>query len=393
MSGYLTASRVLENLGWDPTPGDVEGTRDLARLFRDLGDDVAEMSAFLQGARTDLWTGQTARAYQEAMVEFPPRLSTIATAFGQAGDVLSGWAEDLAGFQARAATIDADLGVALGAERAAVSAAVPYLQMGPGAGQPGEREEALAAANAAADRVIALRAAADRLHDEFNDASKSYAARLDAAGDMSFGGGWSATIGNWVRDFGGWVSSSEVGDWIRSIAPSLSDISAFCGWASAGLAVAAGVSLFVLPPAAPFLALGASVVGAAGLATDTALAVAADGDWSAVAWGLAGLGVGKIAGKAISRINHIRRTTGVGTAPTVVRGVDGQPVELPPSLFTTTEMHADELLWQAVKIKSNQAQWVITGVPLVQQVTAHDVDNPWDLPAGTAYLTSEELAR
>src|SRR5690625_2784041 len=111
MGNYVTvATRLHTHWGYDPCPGSPDGSETFGAQLKGFAEQTEELKAFLMGARSDLdyggWTGDSQIAFQEAMVEFPPKLGELASAFDSVQQAVYDWAGELRGFQSRSLTLD-----------------------------------------------------------------------------------------------------------------------------------------------------------------------------------------------------------------------------------------------------------------------------------------------
>ena len=103
MSAY---ARSLPALGFDPAPGDVDLTRNLAKQHSLAAQEARQVLALL--ARLDLnpLQGRAADALRALQATFPPALRNTATAAEILQAAASSWADQLSGFQSEADTLE-----------------------------------------------------------------------------------------------------------------------------------------------------------------------------------------------------------------------------------------------------------------------------------------------
>ena len=404
MGNYVTtATRPHPTIGYDPCPGSPEGTRALAGQIREFAWKIEDLSAFLQGARSDMdyggWVGDSRRAFQESMVEFPPKLEEFRGALESVHGALDGWADDLESFQSRSLELDTQLSEAQQAVSTAAGALEGWEDTGDNRHELlGLQGDQLAASNLLRDAQAAVK----NLEDEYRERAEHYGDIINGAGDRS----WDRSFWDRLGDVADWIEDSWIGDVARAIAPVADWVSTWGGIASGVLTVAGVICLAIPPawPAVPFLFGGAAITGTAATAGDVVLASAGYGDWGTAGLGLLTIGIGKGVTAAGARIMKIYRDSGRAEQLVRVRTSTGS-YEYVPSMFTAREMHDSELVWQAIRLKGTQAQWGITGYliyqgnrpdgaagPVSVGYEGYESANPWDLPPNAAYLEDRDGA-
>jgi hypothetical protein len=103
MNGY---ARSLPHLGFDPTPGDVGLTRDLARRHYQVAQEVRQVLAQVDQVDLSSWQGRTGQAVQALRTTFPPALRSVAGTAETLQAATSHWADQLSGFQAEADALE-----------------------------------------------------------------------------------------------------------------------------------------------------------------------------------------------------------------------------------------------------------------------------------------------
>lgn len=412
MNNYVTvATREHPHIGYDPCVGSPEGSLALANQVNGFSERIDEMQTFLQGARNDLelagWAGENRRAFQEAMVEFPPLLIKVATAFDTLQQAIRDWAGELSDFQARSLVLDADLGTAREEEATAEATRQTFLDGRTGVGWT--EQEDIDEINrldgdvgAAGVRVREVEGYISDLEGEYRERAEHFGGLINAAAGDAWGGGFWASVGDVFDGASDWIEDSFLGDFARWSAPFWDVVSEWGGWISAGLTVLGAVSLFVFPPAAPFLFGGAAIVGGVATVADGMLAASGFNGWGPVGLGLITLGIGKGVAKAGDKIIDVYRNTGRADELIDVR-VGSVTGTYRPSLFTASEVHQDELWWHLVSMKGQQAEWGINGyslsqnfvedgqaAPVTQGYSGHEGVNAWDLPPNAAYLEDRD---
>lgn len=103
MNGY---ARSLPHLGFDPAPGDVGLTRDLARRHYQVAQEVRQVLAQVDQVDLSSWQGRTGQAVQALRTTFPPALRSVAGTAETLQAATSRWADQLSGFQAEADALE-----------------------------------------------------------------------------------------------------------------------------------------------------------------------------------------------------------------------------------------------------------------------------------------------
>jgi hypothetical protein len=96
--GRPTDWHVLD-LDGDPTPGDVQRIRDLARRTRTIADNAEGAARNVRGLAGDqatmAWIGAAGDVFKDAIGKFPGQLDKVADSHHMAADALEGYATDL----------------------------------------------------------------------------------------------------------------------------------------------------------------------------------------------------------------------------------------------------------------------------------------------------------
>jgi hypothetical protein len=96
--GRPTDWHVLD-LDGDPTPGDVQRIRELARRTREIADNAEGAARNVRGLAGDQatmnWIGAAGDVFKAAIGKFPGQLDKVATSHHMAADALDGYATDL----------------------------------------------------------------------------------------------------------------------------------------------------------------------------------------------------------------------------------------------------------------------------------------------------------
>ncbi|MGY1546757.1 enoyl-CoA hydratase/isomerase family protein [Streptomyces sp. MN6] len=276
------------NIGRNPTPGNVEDTRELAKRLGSLASELGTAVRQLKRIECGAWKGKTAVAFTEYVgQDVTPLVRKSHESFGKASRALHRWADELADFQDEAARLDKAAGKALDAKNTAEREA------------KGKGSDALATAASDVDEVIHK---VHGLEERYKQAAARIGKELDKAADIapnepgfwdklgqSIADAWDAT-GDWLK---------EHADLIKVLGDVLSDITAVLGM----LAI---VTLPFPPLAAIF---GAAALIGSGLslaAHSVAKAAGADVSWLQLGLDAVGLlpGIGlfgkgiKVVGKA-----------------------------------------------------------------------------------------------
>ncbi|MGA5248148.1 enoyl-CoA hydratase/isomerase family protein [Streptomyces pseudogriseolus] len=276
------------NIGRNPTPGNVEDTRELAKRLGSLASELGTAVRQLERIECGAWKGKTAVAFTEYVgQDVTPLVRKSHESFGKASRALHRWADELADFQDEAARLDKAAGKALDAKNTAEREA------------KGKGSDALATAASDVDEVIHK---VHGLEERYKQAAARIGKELDKAADIapnepgfwdklgqSIADAWDAT-GDWLE---------EHADLIKVLGDVLSDITAVLGM----LAI---VTLPFPPLAAIF---GAAALIGSGLslaAHSVAKSAGADVSWLQLGLDAVGLlpGIGlfgkgiKVVGKA-----------------------------------------------------------------------------------------------
>ncbi|MGY1500227.1 DUF6531 domain-containing protein [Streptomyces sp. QTS52] len=92
MVGYRPADWHVLDLDEDPTPGDPDRVRQLARTLHDFADDVADGLRLVKGMASENetleWAGKTAEVFQDEFSDVPKNLKKLKTSYDLCGDAL-----------------------------------------------------------------------------------------------------------------------------------------------------------------------------------------------------------------------------------------------------------------------------------------------------------------
>ncbi|MDX2548746.1 enoyl-CoA hydratase/isomerase family protein [Streptomyces sp. WI04-05B] len=210
----MTGQRIVPpSIGWDPTPGDVEDTRELAkrlgRLASELGTALGELERIECGA----WKGRTAVAFTDYIGEdVTPLIRKSHESFDKASRALHRWANELQDFQDETDRLDKSAKEKLDAQTQATEGTDEY---GKASGD----------VNGAIQKV-------HELERRYRQAAGHISRELDKAADIAPNepGFWDK-LGTGIADAwgatGDWLK--EHADLIKAIGDVLSDITAVLG--------------------------------------------------------------------------------------------------------------------------------------------------------------------
>ncbi|MEU1145369.1 WXG100 family type VII secretion target [Streptomyces sp. NPDC005863] len=210
----MTGKRpAFPHIGWDPTPGNVEDTRGLAKklggLASELGTAVRDLERIERGA----WKGKAAVAFTEYIEEdVTPLIRKSHESFDKASRALHRWARELHEFQEEANRLEKRAGEKLEARS---EAKLGTKEMGKASGE-----------------VTTVIADVHDLEDRYSKAAGAISKELDKAGDIApdepgfwdkltkgVADAWDAA-GKWLQDHA---------DLIKLIGDLLSDLTAVLG--------------------------------------------------------------------------------------------------------------------------------------------------------------------
>ncbi|MER5880044.1 MULTISPECIES: enoyl-CoA hydratase/isomerase family protein [unclassified Streptomyces] len=209
---------AFPHIGWDPTPGDVEDTRELAKKLGNLASELGTALKELEQIEAGAWKGKTAVAFSEYIgKDVTPLIRKSHDSFDKASHALHRWATELHDFQDEATRLEKAAGEKLEAKEKAEQKA------------DGKGSEELGKASGAVNEVT------NKVHDlesRYSLAAGKISKELDKAGDIApdepgfwdrltkgVGDAWDAT-GQWIKDHA---------DTIKLIGDLLSDLTAVLG--------------------------------------------------------------------------------------------------------------------------------------------------------------------
>jgi len=287
-------TRSFPHLGFDPTPGDPDQVSTLARNLADLHGELTRTVGELDRIDAGYWKGEAATAFVAHIDhDVTPLIRKAHSSFGRAADALSGWSDQLQGFQAEADTLEREAAAKQGTLDHARTAAglppdtppdrphpqpeaspTPDSTAGSTADAAAEAKKKQAVSDAS-DALDGVRHRAEELHHRYTQAAKSVSHELHKAGDIapdkpgllhriahSVEGAWNDTVA-WVKDHA---------DLIKMLGDMLSALTG----------ILAAIAIFTAPfePIGAIFAGAALISGAATLATHlVAMAAGADVSW------------------------------------------------------------------------------------------------------------------
>ncbi|MEV6313848.1 putative T7SS-secreted protein [Streptomyces sp. NPDC051776] len=209
---------AFPHIGWDPTPGDAEDTRDLAKKLSGLAHELGVAVKDLERIETGAWKGKAAVAFSEYIGnDVTPLIRKSHQSFDKAARALRKWARELEEFQDEADRLEKSAGEKLEAGDKAEEKA------------KGKGSEDLGKTSGAVDEIT------NKVHDleeRYNRAAGRISKELDKAGDIApdepgfwdkltngVAEAWDATS-KWIQDHA---------DMIKLIGDLLSDLTAVLG--------------------------------------------------------------------------------------------------------------------------------------------------------------------
>jgi hypothetical protein len=111
-------ARSLPSLGFDPAPGDVGLTRNLAQQHSLVAQEARQVLALVQQLNLTTLQGKAADALRTVQGAFPPALRNTASAAESLQAAASSWADQLSGFQAEADALERQAAAATAQQQA-----------------------------------------------------------------------------------------------------------------------------------------------------------------------------------------------------------------------------------------------------------------------------------
>jgi hypothetical protein len=337
-------TRSFPHLGLDPTPGDVERTRDLARQLGDLHGELTTTVSELDRIDCGAWKGEAAKAFVAHIDhDVTPLIKKAQLSFGRASGALSRWADQLHAFQTEAAALEREAATKQGVLDHARTAAglppddgtphpAPEASPNPDPTAAAEAEKKQQAVTDATHALDGVRHRADELHHRFTNAANTISHDLDKAGDIApdkpglfsrivhgVENAWNDTI-QWVKDHA---------DLIKLIGDLLSDLS--------GILAVLAIITAPFEPLGAIFATAAVVASAAALVTHLiAKAAGADVSWISIGFDALGAipGIGafakgaKVAEGSVAAARAVELGEGFRGVTTVSRNFVGKAGEL-----------------------------------------------------------------
>jgi hypothetical protein len=174
-----TYARSLPALGFDPAPGDVDLTRNLARQHAMVAQEARQVLALLERLNLSPLQGQAADALRTVRGTIPPALRSTVSGAEALQAAASSWANQLSGFQAEADALERQAAAAT-AQQQALQARAATLPRGTVV-----LTDDLQTAAAA---VTGIHGQAQELHQRYLAAASKTAAELDAVSSAGPGG-------------------------------------------------------------------------------------------------------------------------------------------------------------------------------------------------------------
>lgn len=346
---------AFPHIGWDPTPGDVTDTRELAKKLGGLATELGSAVRDLERIECGAWKGKTALAFTEYIGhDVTPLVRKSYESFDKASRALHKWAGELQDFQDEADRLEKSAGRKLEAREEA---------------EPDSEE----AAKASGD-VDGVTQQVHDLEDRYSRAAGAISKELDKASDIApdepgfwdkltkgVADAWDAT-GQWIKDHA---------DMIKLIGDLLSDLTAVLG-------LLAIITLPFPPLAAIFGTAALIASGLALVAHGVAKAAGADVSWMQVGMDAVGLmpGIGAFSKgiKVAGRTTKLARAAGLAKAGNLGKGFQATNIGKARMLISTGE----------------QAGFVKGGIKLLpgKVVLGGMADNVYEVSHATSGLAS-----
>ncbi|WP_409236788.1 enoyl-CoA hydratase/isomerase family protein [Streptomyces sp. PA5.6] len=251
-----TKRPALPNIGWDPTPGNVEDTRELAKKLGGLAGELGAAVRDLERIECGAWKGKAALAFTEYIGEdVTPLIRKSHESFDKASRALHRWAKELKEFQDETDRLEKKAGEKLDARSEA---------------KPDSKESAKTSGDV--DEVIGQ---VHDLEDRFAKAAGAISKELDKAGDIA-----PDEPGFWDKLTKGVTDAwKTAGEWIKDHAELIKMIGDALSLISSALGILAIITAPFEPIGAIFAAASMVTSGAALLTHLTAKAAGAEVSW------------------------------------------------------------------------------------------------------------------
>ena len=163
-------TRSLSALGFDPAPGDVGLTRNLAQQHSQAAQEARQVLALLERLDLNPLQGRAADALRAIQATFPPALRNTAAAAEILQAAASSWADQLSGFQGEADTLE---------RQAAAATAHHQAVQAQQAAMPAGSTVLTADVQSASATVDGIHKQAQELHQRYLAAASKTAAAVD----------------------------------------------------------------------------------------------------------------------------------------------------------------------------------------------------------------------
>ncbi|MCX5361622.1 enoyl-CoA hydratase/isomerase family protein [Streptomyces sp. NBC_00124] len=262
----MAGQRSFPHIGWDPTPGNVEDTREIAKRLGKLAGELGTAVRELERVETGDWKGKTAVAFSEYIgQDVTPLIRKSHESFDKASRALHRWVGELQDFQDEADRLEKAAGEKLEAKESAKEGTEEY--------------------GKASGAVTGLISKVHDLEDRYRRAAGHISKELDKAADIAPNepGFWDK-LGNGIADAwdatGDWLK--EHADLIKAIGDVLSNITAVLG--------VLAIATLPFPPLAAIFGTAALIGAGLTLAAHgVAKAAGADVSWAQLGLDAVGL--------------------------------------------------------------------------------------------------------
>lgn len=294
------ARPAFPNIGWDPTPGDVELTREVAKQLGTLASELGTTHMELARISCGAWKGEAARAFSGHVQEdLAPLIKKSHSSFDKASRALYKWAGQLDGFQREAELLEKEAG-----EKAEALNEARTREKNQSGEERDKAEKDGKGVTGAASAVDEVTRKVYDLQDRVAEAARLIAKELDKAGDIAPDKpGLFSRIANGIKNAVEWVKDHA--DVIKLIGDLLSDLSAVLGFLA--------IITLPFPPLAAIFGTAALIASGLALTTHlTAMAAGADVSWMSIGLDAVGLlpGIGMF-GKSVKVVKGSKAAQGL----------------------------------------------------------------------------------